>query len=42
MTANIFEICAVAVVVSFSSVVVVGSVAIILGIVGVILGRDAD
>jgi hypothetical protein len=42
MTSKIFEMCAVAVAVSFSSVVVVGSVAIIMGIVSVILGKDSD
>lgn len=42
MVAQILEMCLVAIVASFNSVVLVGSVAIVLGIVNVILGRDAD
>lgn len=39
---NVFETCAVAIVVSFTAVIVATSVALVLGIVSVILGRDHD
>jgi hypothetical protein len=40
--ATILEFCALAVAVSFSSVVVVASFAMICGIVSVLLGKDKD
>ena len=39
---SIFEVCAVAIAVSFTSVIVVGSTAIVLAILMVIFGKDYD
>ena len=42
MSAVMFEFCAVAIMVSFTSVAVVGSLAFVLGFLSVIFGTDKD
>lgn len=42
MVNNVLEICSVAIVISFTTVMVVGSAAIVLGILSVVFGKDKD